>query len=93
MKNPVSTNVTNPPHYAGCGIECKDALKSLLEGSKMTAMQDYWRGCAFKYLWRADKKNGVEDLQKARQCIDYLIEDIEATQAPNGMLTELRKEQ
>ena len=35
---------------------------------------DYWRGCALKYLWRYRGKNGVEDLRKARRCVDYLIE-------------------
>ena len=85
----MNDNVTNPSHYIGGDVECKDALKSMLECSKFTAMQDYWRGCAFKYLWRADKKNGIEDLQKARQCIDYLLEDIEGTQAPLGVITEM----
>lgn len=84
----MGNNVTYPPHYTGGEIECKDALKSMLENSKFTAMQDYWRGCAFKYIWRADKKNGLEDLEKAKQCIQYLIDDIQGTQAPKGVLTE-----
>lgn len=84
----MSDIVTNPSHYTTGEIEAKDALKAMLEVSKLTPMQDYWRGCAFKYIWRCDKKNGLEDLYKAKQCIEFLIEDIESTQAPKGVLTE-----
>lgn len=32
------------------------------------------RGCALKYLMRADKKNGLEDLKKAQQYLKWEIE-------------------
>lgn len=44
---------------------------------KQVASDIYWLGCAFKYLWRFDRKNGVEDLRKCRQCIDFPIEEVE----------------
>ena len=34
-------------------------------------------GIEFKYLWRWVRKNGVQDLKKCKQCIDFLIEEIE----------------
>lgn len=34
----------------------------------------YFEGCAIKYLTRWKKKNGIEDLKKARHFIDLLIE-------------------
>ncbi len=34
----------------------------------------YIEGCAIKYLCRWRKKNGVEDLEKAKHFIDLLIE-------------------
>ena len=34
----------------------------------------YWWGCAFKYLWRWPYKGVREDLEKAKACIDYLLE-------------------
>ncbi len=87
-----STNViSHPSHYASGGIECKDAMKAAMSYSKFLFVDPdmatsakrfispaafYWWGCAFKYLWRWDKKNGVEDLQKCKQCIDFLIEEI-----------------
>lgn len=67
--------VTNPSHYAGhTGIECKTAMESML-GTE--AYASYMQGCAFKYLWRWREKNGIEDLKKARECIDNVIRAIE----------------
>lgn len=74
MSNPVS----HPSHYTGGGIECKDAMKSAFGGaSSLSAMAVYWWGCAFKYIWRWRYKSGVQDLRKCKQCIDFLIEEIE----------------
>lgn len=35
---------------------------------------DFWEGSVLKYLMRYRKKNGVEDLKKARHYLDYLIQ-------------------
>lgn len=35
---------------------------------------DFWEGNIIKYLMRYRKKNGLEDLKKARHYLDYLIE-------------------
>lgn len=35
---------------------------------------DFWQGNVVKYVMRADTKNGLEDLLKARHYLDYLIE-------------------
>ncbi len=40
-------------------------------------MASYWWGCAFKYLWRWTRKNGLEDLRKCSQCIDFLMDEME----------------
>ena len=67
--------VTKPAHYAGhTGIECKTAMESMLGTEAYSA---YMHGCAFKYLWRWRDKNGIEDLKKARECIDNVIRAIE----------------
>jgi len=67
--------VTKPAHYAGhTGIECKAAMESMLGTDAYTS---YMQGCAFKYLWRWRDKNGIEDLKKARECIDNVIRAIE----------------
>ena len=73
----MTDNVEHPAHYTSGDIEAKDALKAAMEGSELSPMASYWRGCAFKYLWRFERKNGIEDLRKCRQCIDFLIGEVE----------------
>jgi hypothetical protein len=62
----------NPSHYRQGGIECIDAMKVALGGG----FSGYLRGNTIKYLWRYDKKNGVEDLKKARWYLDRLIKEV-----------------
>jgi hypothetical protein len=62
----------NPSHYKQGGIECIEAMKVALGGGFL----GYLRGNAIKYLWRYDKKNGVEDLKKARWYLDRLIKEV-----------------
>lgn len=49
--------VNNPPHYNAhpSGIECIVVVEHM----------NFNIGNAVKYLWRADLKNGIEDLRKA----------------------------
>lgn len=42
----------------------------------------YFEGCVIKYVSRWKKKNGIEDLKKARHFIDLLIE-LESRQVDN----------
>lgn len=58
--------VNHPPHYTShkSGIEC----------IQITEHMSFLMGNAMKYLWRADLKNGVEDLQKA---IFYINREIQ----------------
>jgi hypothetical protein len=50
--------IHHPPHYTHhpSGIEC----------IQVTEHMNFNLGNAVKYIWRHDKKNGVEDLEKAR---------------------------
>jgi hypothetical protein len=64
--------VTKPAHYNKGGIEAIDYIKQQLG----TGFGDYCSGNVMKYLHRYKYKNGVEDLKKARQYLDWLIEDI-----------------
>ncbi len=68
--------VTCPAHYAGDGIvECKRAIRSMLAGYDPTTSLEsaHWCATALKYLWRWTTKNGVQDLKKARECIDNAL--------------------
>ena len=65
----------SPPHYMGDGkITCKDAMDSMMHNFHHRGVTGYWWGCAFKYLWRWPYKGVREDLEKAKACIDYLLE-------------------
>jgi hypothetical protein len=58
--------VNHPSHYLQhpSGVEC----------IQITEHMGFTLGNAMKYLWRADYKNGVEDLQKAAWYINREIE-------------------
>lgn len=58
--------VIHPNHYNQGSIECWDAMESTF-GKE--AVMTFCKLNAFKYLWRSDSKNGIEDVNKA---INYL---------------------
>lgn len=62
----------NPTHYKGT-IECIDAIESTMSKE---AFRGYLKGNVMKYMWRYEKKNGVEDLQKAEWYLKKLIESL-----------------
>ena len=79
----MNDNVKHPDHYMlminGKETESIDFIKAILgeEGFKK-----FCRGNALKYLVRADKKGGAEDLKKARVYINWEInDDCEAEEA------------
>ncbi len=58
--------VNFPKHYRNhpSGIEC----------IQITEHMSFTLGNAMKYIWRADLKNGVEDLEKAKWYLEREIE-------------------
>lgn len=66
----------NPEHYEGNGVSCADVMRSMLTAAeeKLSAMQIFWWANAFKYVWRWPLKNGVEDIDKAVDCLEKLKE-------------------
>ena len=57
--------VNHPKHYTEhpSGVEC----------IQITEHMNFCLGNAMKYIWRADLKGGIEDLQKAAWYIDREI--------------------
>ena len=64
-------NVNNPSHYNTGDIECIDGIRASMTEE---AFKGYLKGNTEKYIWRYSYKNGLEDLEKARWYLDYLIE-------------------
>ena len=56
--------VNHPAHYTECSLECIDVMLAVF-GRK--AVTDFCILNAFKYMWRYEHKNGLEDLQKAER--------------------------
>lgn len=68
----MSDNVNNPSHYMLGGFEAIDVIKAVLGEEKF---KGYCRGNAIKYVIRADRKNGTEDLRKAIKYLEWECED------------------
>ena len=63
--------VNHPSHYTTGGIECIDAIRAQLTDEGFAA---YCQGNTAKYLWRHKHKGGLEDLNKAKVYLEWLIE-------------------
>lgn len=60
--------VNRPAHYASGEIECIDAMVAAFGEADVLK----WAQInAFKYLWRAEKKNGKQDIEKAIWYLRY----------------------
>ena len=80
--------VSNPDHYKmeGLDIEVKDVIKSALG---TVGFLGFYQGNIIKYILRAKKKNGLEDYKKARQYLDWLIEELDEDGNIDGQLSYL----
>lgn len=63
--------VNHPVHYESGKFECIDVM---LETQGEEAVKDFCILNAFKYLYRHRRKNGVEDIKKAKWYLDKYIE-------------------
>lgn len=82
--------VNSPSHYAdGTGIECIEAIEASMTTEEF---KGFLRGNCQKYLWRYAKKNGAEDLKKAKWYLDRLITLREMEEAMEKAIQEKTKE-
>ena len=70
-------SVQNPSHYNQGKVECIDAIESAVTG--LDGIDAVYTGNIIKYMFRWKHKNGLEDLKKARQYLDWLIKKNEET--------------
>jgi hypothetical protein len=68
----------NPEHYKSMGLECIDCIQGAV--MDLPGMQGYLTGNVMKYIWRFQRKNGVEDLNKAKWYLERLIKTVEEAQ-------------
>lgn len=73
---PMNDNVNKPSHYQGSkGLESIEVIDNFI--GNLPGKAAWCWGNAIKYLLRFQKKNGLEDLKKARKNLDWLIEEME----------------
>ena len=61
-------NNINPDHYGGSEIDVIDFCQA--------NNLDFMQGNVIKYVFRYKNKNGLEDLEKAKEYIDRMIENL-----------------
>lgn len=66
--------VNHPSHYQG-KVEVIEIIEQLTEG--MEGSKAYRLGNVIKYIFRHEKKGGLEDLKKAAWYLDRTIENME----------------
>lgn len=64
-------NVNHPGHYETGKYECIDVM---IETQGKQAVLDFCLCNAFKYIYRHNRKTGLEDIKKAKWYIDKYIE-------------------
>lgn len=83
----MSNNVDHPNHYQSeSGLEVIDVIKAFT--SELSGEEAFCIGNAIKYICRYSKKNGVEDLEKAKWYIDRAI----SVRSESGLLPPRRTE-
>lgn len=65
-----SEKVNHPQHYNHGKYECIDVM---VENFGKEAVKHFCLLNAFKYVWRTNYKNGVEDVKKAMFYLDYYL--------------------
>lgn len=66
-------NVNRPVHYQG-KVECIDAIESAVKG--LEGIEAVCTANVIKYVYRWKKKNGKEDLLKAKWYLEKLIDGL-----------------
>lgn len=84
---PDNDPVKHPNHYCYGKFECVEVIQELTAGA--SGPEGFLLGNVIKYLWRYRRKNGAEDLRKARRYIDMLLqmyEEMDGTRANTAII-------
>ena len=60
----------NPSHYTQGSVECIEAIEASMTPE---AFKGFLKGNCIKYLFRYEKKNGLEDLEKCNWYLNHLL--------------------
>ena len=86
----MSENVNHPDHYKTGNYECIEVMKEIFGEC---AVKLFCQMNAFKYLWRSDRKNGNEDIRKAKWYLEtYLDETPKPCKESEGCRPDLEED-
>lgn len=71
----MSRTVDSPAHYTAGKVECIDAIEAATVG--LEGIEAVCTANVMKYIWRWKRKNGVEDLKKAKWYLERLINQLD----------------
>ena len=63
--------VNRPAHYTHGRYECIDVM---LDNFGKEAVQHFCLLNAFKYVWRTNYRNGIQDIKKAMKYLEFYLE-------------------
>lgn len=63
--------VNHPQHYNQGSFECIDVMEEIFGKA---CVENFCKCNAFKYIWRCDKKNGSQDIEKAIWYLNKILE-------------------
>lgn len=66
------SEVDHPHHYTAGKIECIEAIEAATTG--LEGLEAVCTANVIKYVWRWKRKNGLQDLEKAKWYLDRLIQ-------------------
>ena len=79
---PKNDNVEHPNHYQSeSGLEAWDVIAAFT--ADLSGVEAFDTGNVLKYMCRWKKKNGLEDLKKAKEYIEHLIAHVEKLEKEN----------
>lgn len=91
--NDINTNkdmINHPDHYQSeNGLEVIDVIKEFTSGLEGIEATD--TGNILKYICRWKKKNGIEDLKKAKWYLEHLIDYVESTETTETITFDMEK--
>lgn len=73
LKEESMNNPIKPAHYDG--EQCLEAIKAATKG--LDGFEGFCVGNIIKYSWRWKQKNGIEDIGKAKQYMEFLERYVE----------------
>lgn len=78
-----------PNHYMINGLNTMNIITKIMENNSTTYKESWYLGNTLKYLVRYRHKNLVEDLEKAKDYLERLIDEVNRQQTTTTLITKI----